>query len=263
MTALKSVLMTMKPQIEMAIPKHLDPDRMLRIAMTAISTNPRLAQCSPESFLGALMSATQLGLEPNTPTGQAYLIPYRNNKKGCYECQYQTGYKGLLDLAYRSKEFKTIYAKSVDEADEFSYSFGLNPDLIHKPASKKTGKAIAFYAVYQTVNGGYNFEVMTRDEIIAHGKQYSKSYSSGPWQSNFDEMAKKTVLKKLLKTAPMSTDLRNAHSIDEGVIRVNTSNIDAGIPLLAGAETEFNDEGTEVQAQKEEAREKIKDLIDG
>jgi recombination protein RecT len=156
--------------------------------------------------MGALMNAAQLGLEPNTPLGQAYLIPFKN--KGTMEVQFQLGYKGLIDLAYRSGEFANIYAKEVYENDVFEYEFGLEPNLVHKPATKDRGEVIAYYAVFKLVNGGFGFEVMSKDDIIAHAKKYSQSYNSkySPWTNNFDEMAKKTVLKKVLKYAPIKVE---------------------------------------------------------
>ncbi len=146
------------------------------------------------------MNSAQLGLEPNTPLGQAYLIPYGN------KVQFQIGYKGLIDLAHRSGEFKTVYAKEVYENDEFHFEFGLDPKLEHIPATKDRGDVIFYYAVYRLVNGGFGFEVMSVEDVKKHGEKYSKTYKNGPWQTNFDEMAKKTLIKKVLKYAPIKTD---------------------------------------------------------
>lgn len=157
------------------------------------------------------MNAAQLGLEPNTPLGQAYLIPYGN------QCQFQIGYKGLLDLAYRSGEVKMIDAQTVYENDEFEYELGLDPKLKHVPAMKDRGNPIYFYAVVKLVNGGYNFQVMSIDDVKAHGKKYSKTFNNGPWQTNFEEMAKKTVLKKALKYAPLKTEFVRQVSEDESI----------------------------------------------
>lgn len=203
-------IQALQPQIKKALPSVITPERFTRIALTALQTTPKLANTDPASFLGALMQAAQLGLEPNTPLGQAYLIPYGSNT------QFQIGYKGMIELAHRSGQFKTIYAKEVYEKDEFSYEFGLEPKLRHVPyAGMERGAATYYYAVYTLVNGGFGFEVMGRNEIEAFAKRYSKSYSSGPWQTDFDEMAKKTVLKKLLKYAPISTEFQRGVSSDE------------------------------------------------
>ena len=123
----------MEGEIAKALPSVITPERFTRITLSALSANKQLAQTTPQSFLGAMMTAAQLGMEPNTPLGQAYLIPYKNH--GTLECQFQLGYKGLIDLAYRSGEVNIIQAQVVYENDEFEYSFGLEPKLTHRPAS--------------------------------------------------------------------------------------------------------------------------------
>lgn len=196
----------MSGEIAKALPSVITPERFTRMVLSAISTNPKLAECSPQSFLGAMMTAAQLGVEPNTALGQAYIIPYFNGKQKCMEAQFQLGYKGLIDLAYRSGEVSIIQAQVVYEHDDFEYELGLDPKLKHKPATKDRGNAIAYYAIFKTKDGGYGFEVMSIDDVTAHAKKYSKAYASSPWQTNFDEMAKKTVLKKVLKYAPLKSD---------------------------------------------------------
>lgn len=203
---LKALVVSMEGQIKKALPTVLSPERFTRMVMTALSTNPQLQMCTPESFLGAMMQAAQLGVEPNTPLGQAYLIPYRNKNR--LECQFQLGYKGLLDLAYRSGEVSIVDAQAVHENDYFEYEYGLDPKLKFKPALKDRGPVIAYYAMFKTKSGGYNFLVMSKEDVIAHKDQYSKAAGSGysPWSTNFDSMAKKTVLKQALKYAPLKSD---------------------------------------------------------
>lgn len=209
----------MEPQIKKALPSVITVERFSRMVLTAISTNPKLAECTPQSFCGAMMQAAQLGLEPNTPLGQAYLIPYRN--KGVDECQFQIGYKGLIDLAHRSGEFKMIYAKEVYEHDEFTYSFGLEPTLEHHPyTGEDRGEITHYYAVYTLINGGFGFEVMSKQEVEAFARKYSQAYVKGytsPWKTNFDEMAKKTVIKKVLKYAPIKTEFVRQVQQDETI----------------------------------------------
>ena len=207
----------MEGEIKKALPSVMTPERFTRITLSALSTTPQLNECTPASFLGAMMTAAQLGLEPNTPLGQAYLLPFRNNRKGCVECQFQLGYKGLIDLAYRSGAVSTIQAHVVYENDEFEYQLGLDPTIRHKPAMTNRGAAIAYYAVFRTKDGGFGFEVMSRQNVEAHARKYSKAYNNGPWRTNFDEMAKKTVLKRALKYAPLSTDFVRGLSTDETV----------------------------------------------
>lgn len=216
-TSLKGLIKTMEPEIKKALPSVITPERFTRMVFTALSSTPKLQQCTPQSFLGAMMQAAQLGLEPNTPIGQAYLIPYKN--KGIQECQFQLGYKGLIDLAYRSGEIKDIQAHEVYENDAFEYEFGLEPKLKHIPAAHDRGEIVMYYAVFHMVNGGYGFEVMSKEDIINHAKKTSQSYDSSysPWAKYFDEMAKKTVIKKCLKYAPIKTDFVRALSSDETI----------------------------------------------
>ena len=207
----------MAPAIKAALPAVMTPERFTRITLSALSTSPKLQGCTPPSFLGAMMTAAQLGVEPNTPLGQAYLIPYWSKKAGAYECQFQIGYKGLIDLAYRSEGVSTIMAQVVYENDEFSYSFGLEPTLKHVPAMKDRGNAVYVYGMFKTKDGGYGYEVMSIDDVRNHAKKFSQSYGSGPWQTNFEEMAKKTVLKRVLKYAPLKTEFLRAVAQDEMV----------------------------------------------
>lgn len=205
----------MKGEIAKALPSVLTPERFTRIVLSALSTNPKLAETTPQSFLGAMMTAAQLGMEPNTPLGQAYLLPFKNH--GVLECQFQLGYKGLIDLAYRSGQVSTIQAHTVYANDTFDFSFGLEPSLKHIPAKADRGEPVWFYAIFKTKDGGFGFEVMSVEDARTHAKRYSKSFNSGPWQTNFEEMAKKTVLKKALKYAPLKSDFTRQLSADESV----------------------------------------------
>lgn len=216
-TSLKGLIRAMEPQIKNALPTVMTPERFTRIVLTALSSNPKLGQCTPNSFLGAMMQAAQLGVEPNTPLGQAYLIPYRN--KGTLECQFQLGYKGLIDLAYRSGAVQSIQAHEVHENDEFEYSYGLDGTIRHKPALKDRGPVIAYYGVWKTKDGGYGYEVMSVNDVISVRDQYSKAADSkfSPWATNFDALAKKTVLKRALKYAPLKTEFARALSQDNTI----------------------------------------------
>ena len=166
------------------------------------------------SFLAALMNAAQLGLEPNTSLGQAYLIPYKN--KGVLECQFQIGYKGMIDLVYRNEMVQTIQAHCVYRNDDFEYELGLEPKLYHKPAFQDRGELIAVYAMFRLQNGGCGFEVMSKADIDSYARRYSKGIDSSysPWKSNYEEMTKKTVIKRVLKYAPLKTDFVRAMNVD-------------------------------------------------
>ena len=213
--AMGDLLKRMHTQIEKALPSVITPERFTRIALTAYSRNEKLQECTPESFLGSMMQAAQLGVEPNTPLGQAYLIPYRN--KGVMEVQFQLGYRGMIDLAYRSGEVQNIQAHEVYENDTFEYELGLEPKLRHIPALKDRGNVILYYAVFKLTNGGVGFEVMSKEDVEAFAKKKSKTYGTGPWQSDFDAMAKKTLVKRLLKFAPLKSDFVRAVATDETI----------------------------------------------
>lgn len=238
---MKDWIVAMKPQIEAALPSVITAERFTRMTLTALSTTPQLANCTPESFMGAMMQAAQLGLEPNTPLAQAYLIPYRN--KGELECQFQMGYKGLIDLAHRSGEFKNIEARVVYENDDFEYEYGLEPKLYHKPAMKNRGEVVCYYAVYNLVNGGFGFEVMSKEDVEKHAKTYSQAYNSGysPWTKNFDEMAKKTLIKRALKYAPIKTEFAREVAADNTI----KTELSEDMSLVAD-ETIYETEGYEV-----------------
>jgi len=241
----------MEPEIKKALPSVITPERFTRMVLSAISGNPQLGACSPKSFLGAMMCAAQLGVEPNTPLGQAYLIPYKN--KGELECQFQLGYKGLIDLAYRSGEVEIVQAQIVYANDEFKCEFGLDPKLVHVPADGERGEAVKVYAVFKTKNGGYGFDVMSMEDVRAHAKKYSKAYASGfsPWSSNFEEMAKKTVLKRVLKYAPLKSDFVRGAAVDETI----KTEISEDMYATPSEEIEYTVADVEIDEQTGEVKE--------
>ena len=215
--SIADLIRMLEPEIKKALPSVITPERFTRMALSALNTTPKLMECSQMSFLAALMSAAQLGLEPNTSLGQAYLIPFIN--KGKLECQFQIGFKGMIDLVYRNSQVQTIQAQCVYENDYFEYELGLNSKLIHRPALKERGNLVLVYALFKLSNGGYGFEVMSKTDLDAHAERYSKGYSSSysPWKTNYEEMAKKTVIKKVLKYAPLKTEFVRAMVVDETI----------------------------------------------
>lgn len=243
-------------QFKRALPKVMDAERFTRIALTAVQQNPDLGNCTPASLLGALLTSAQLGLEVNTPLGQAYIIPYYNSRTRRKEAQFQPGYRGLITLAYRSGEFQSIDAQVVRENDEFEYELGLNPKLRHIPATSNRGDIVRVYAVYRLKSGGFGFCVMSTEDINKHRDKYSKAGSSSPWQSNWEAMAKKTCLKQALKYAPISSDLVRDMSNDEVTLNYNEAfehPDDAVIPDMNSAyadEPEVTDVEPEVVENK-------------
>jgi len=189
-----------KKQLALAVPKHLNADRMARIAATEVRKNKALLNTEPTSFLGSVMQAAQLGLEPGSALGQAYLVPYGN------QCQLIIGYKGMIDLARRSGQVISLNAYAVREGDDFNFQLGLKPDIHHVPSleADRIKKPITYvYAVATLKGGGYQFEVMSRAEIEA---VKAKAKSKNIWNSYPEEMAKKTVIRRLFKYLPVSIE---------------------------------------------------------
>lgn len=235
--SINDLILSMKSQIEMALPKHITADRITRIALSAVRNNPKLAECDAISLLAALMQSAQLGLEPNTPLGQAYMIPYGG------KVQFQIGYKGILDLAYRSNEYQMIYAMEVYQNDDFDYNYGLSPDIKHKPADIPEGEPIYYYAVFKLKNGGSDFRVWSREKVGKHAHKYSQAVQKGwtsPWKTDFDAMAKKTVLIDLLKYAPKSIELAKQINTDATVKTEISRDMSEVVPLNIFEEMEHN-----------------------
>lgn len=205
------------------VPKHVTPERMARVGLQAISRTPDLMKCTPESVVGAIMNCATLGLEPNL-IGHAYLVPFFNGKSSRWEAQFVIGYKGLLDLVRRTGDVSRVYAYEVQENDEFEYELGVNATLKHKPAMTDRGQVIGYYAVYHLKDGGYGFFYLSKDEAMEHALKFSKSQKDkrlfGPWADHFDEMAKKTALRAMMKYMPISVEAYEGISRDEAVIKV-------------------------------------------
>ncbi len=223
---LGSFLATQKKQIEAALPKHLTADRMLRIVMTELRKIPQLKECTPQSIIGSVIQCSQLGLEPGGSLGHAYLIPYDVNKntgtkqrpiwKKEKECQFQLGYRGMIELARRSGKIRSISAHVVYSNDLFEFEYGLTEKLRHVPAKGHRGEFECAYAIAMIDGGGHQFEVMQKHEIDSI-KSRSKSANSAytPWATDYDEMARKTVVRRLFKYLPVSIEIRDAISLDD------------------------------------------------
>jgi len=213
-----SVFNNNKAMLQAALPKHLTADRMIRLMQTCFRTTPKLLECDKTSVVLSIVQAAQLGLEPGTPLGQAYLIPRK--LKGVLTCTMMPGYRGLLDLARRSGKIKSVEARVVREGDEFRYAFGLTPVLEHRPLVDGTPGAMLYaYAVIHLKDGGVQFDVMTRadiERIKEIVKKQNGGTLDGPWTSHEEEMWKKTVLKRALKLAPASIEFANAAAVDDG-----------------------------------------------
>lgn len=243
-------LKKMGPEIEKALPKHMDADRMARIALTTIRTNPKLLECSVPSLLGAVMQAAQLGLEPGL-IGHCYLVPFKNGKTGQTDVQFIIGYKGMIDLARRSGNIESIYAHAVYSNDTFEYEYGLHPKLVHKPAMTERGEFIGAYAVAHFKDGGYQFEFMPKEEIEKRRKR-SKAANAGPWVTDYEEMAKKTVIRHMWKYLPISIEIQQQAAQDEVVRKDVTAEPEPVEYIEAEAfEVPMESEASEASQQEE------------
>ena len=199
-----------KEQVARALPKHMTPDRFIRVAATAIMRVPKLAECDQASFAKAMLDLSSLGLEPDGR--RAHLIPFMNNKRGCYEVQMIVDYKGLVELVMRSDDIAKIHADIVCDNDVFEYDMGRI--TAHKINYKKPrGAVMCAYAMAEFKNGAIKTEVMSIEEIESVRKR-SKAGHSGPWVTDWNEMAKKTVFRRLSKWLPMSSEYHDALSAD-------------------------------------------------
>jgi recombination protein RecT len=202
----------MRPEIARAIPKGMDPDRLVRIALTIVRKTPELATCSPQSILGALMTCSQLGLEPG-PLDLVHLIPRSN------ECTLLIGYRGYIELAYRSGLVARISAEAVYENDFFVHRKGLTPVLEHSwDTSQPRGKLVAAWCAHELTTGGADF-VVIGSEDAARAKQSAQGTSrqSSPWNTDVAAMWRKTAIRRDLQTAPKSPELARALAIDGAV----------------------------------------------
>lgn len=210
-----SLLKQHQAEIARALPRHLNPDRLCRIALTEFRKNPKLGECDPRSVFAAVIMASQLGLEPGL-LGQCYLIPYKT------ECQLIPGYQGILDLVRRSGKIRRIEAQVVYEHDHFCYRTGLTVTLEHEPAlDRDRGEPRLAYAVAEFSDGGHHVEIMTRSQIEAirdrsSNVQRAKNWNKKtPWDTDTDEMWRKTALRRLCKFLPKSVELATALALDE------------------------------------------------
>lgn len=236
-----------KDSIKAVLPQHMTPDRMLKIALRALRTTPKLMNCTINSLFGAVVTCAQLGLEPNTPQGHIYLIPFENRKKQTYEVQVIVGYKGLIDLARRSGEIVSISSHAVFDGDPFDVMFGTDESVTHRPKLQgDRGHIVGFYAVAKLVGGGTQFEFMSTSDVnkIRDGSQGYKTAirfnkQDTPWISSYEQMGRKTVIRRLCNYLPMSIELANAVALEGRAEKNESQSLDQ---VLAGDYSLVSDE---------------------
>lgn len=229
---LEKMLAVRQPQIRSMLPKHLNPERVLRIAHTTITRTPQLLECTPMSLINGVVEASMLGLEVDGVLGQAYLVPFKNKHTGKKEATFIPGYKGLIALHRRSGEITSYEVRSVHEGDEFRWEMGLHPVLVHRPTGEDRGwaKLSHVYAIATYRTGEKQFDVMTRDEVVTI-KRRSRAKDSGPWVTDPVEMAKKCVVRRLAKILPVSVEAQRLAMREELVERGIYDGSDAPIDL--------------------------------
>jgi recombination protein RecT len=205
---LVSMAKSLEKDIQAALPKHVTPERFLRVFQTAISSTPALLDCEPTSVIGSMVMASQLGLELNTPLGAAYLLPFKG------KATLIVGYRGMIDLAMRSGRVKSIYAYEVHANDKFRYRLGSDPKIDHVPCDGDRGEFKGAYAVVVFKDGGSQFHFMTKAQVDKV-RDASPGKNSGPWRDHYVEMAKKSCIRRLFKYLPVSIEIQKAVVFDE------------------------------------------------
>lgn len=215
-----------RDQMIKALPSYLPVDRIMGIAVTAMTKNPKLLQCTQVSVISSILTCCQLGLLMDGILGEAFLVPFKNNQRNTLECQVIIGYKGFNSLAHRSgmvssTQYCAVYAANEEDGDEFDYDLGLNEKLVHKRSGLSDVSRIThFYAIVRYLNGGRSFHVMNRAEVDrvrdnSPNYKFAIKKQNTFWYKWYAQMGMKTVLLALLKLTPLSTELSQAIAIDE------------------------------------------------
>ena len=253
--------------IQKVIAEHVTAERLVKVAITAVLKNPALLECSHESMALALMEVGSLGLEPTGVLGQAYLVPYYNKNTSQKEVQLQVGYRGMAELVYRGGKVYDIDPQVVHEGDDFEYSLGLQPVLRHVPSGGE-GMLTHAYAIARYTIGESKFVVLPREEVLKI-KASSKG-RGGPWVDWEEEMWKKSAVRRICKTLPMSTALERAIAKDDAVATgtVEDAEVVSSEPLPSKSErmaeeldTPDDEKDLDKPPTRGEAR-KLKELLD-
>lgn len=221
--SLAALLKSLQGELARAVPKHMTADRMARVVLTALRTVPDLAKCTRESFAGCIMQLSQLGLEPNTPLGHAYLIPRYNSKRQVTECTMIIGYQGYLDLGRRAGV--NAFAYVVRKGDEFRFTLGLKPELYHVPSSEATRESQPIthvYAVARTREFADSpiFVVLSKAQVDARkARSATAGKSFSPWASDEEAMTLKTAVRALWRWMPKSIEASVAEAVDDAADR--------------------------------------------
>lgn len=224
---IQNMLNLTEKQFSLALADTIDTGKFMRVAFNEIRRNPDLQKVSWPSLAGALMASAQLGLEPGGPLGHTYLIPYKD------ECTLIIGYKGMEQLAYRSGLVSSITARVVREGDTFDFEFGSNEYIRHLPSAGVGGEVTHAYAIARLVTGGQVMVVLFKEDIERRRLRSAAQKAdrpSGPWSTDYDEMARKSAVRALFRDLPASTETQRALGYDEHTGRELKEQIDLGEP---------------------------------
>jgi recombination protein RecT len=254
---------SMQAEIARALPRHVPADRMARIVLTALRTNPRLQECSPESFLGCVLQASQLGLEPNTPLQHCYLIPRKKKFKDGnawrekMECTLLIGYQGQIELALRSGKVSSIYACAVREGDIFEHEKGLNPKLKHVPSvdPDREERPLAYvYTIARMTTGDPIWDVLSIAQIEARRKR-SASRDEGPWFTDYEAMCLKTGVRSLFRWVPKSSEIARIEAMEvaadlgKGQLQTLDPGVTEALSRIGIAPIEHDEDGVVTDAE--------------
>jgi recombination protein RecT len=239
--------------------KYLTPERVAKIVMASVSRNPILLQCTQSSIIKSVAELVSIGLEPGGPLQQAYLVPRKNKKLNyAWECHPLPSYRGLITLLRRSGEFASVSANAVYDKDTFDIDLAAE-QITHKPMMKgPRGDIVAVYAIARFAGGGMHMDFMTVADVD-RVRERSPSKDGGPWVTDYDEMARKTVTRRASKYWPMSTeDLSKLQTIeardadDDDAVSLEIFDADELPDVIDGGELGEHGAG-ETQPQKQEA----------
>lgn len=285
------LLQQKRGEIAKMLPSHLNAERLLKVAQIAATTTPALARCDVPSLIGAIGQCAQMGLEPNTVLGHAYLVPFNTKRKDAdggerwvNSVQVIVGYKGLIDLARRSGQIVSIAAHEVCANDQFDLIYGIDEKLEHRPNLDDRGEVIGFYAVAKLKDGGHAFEFMSRRQVeqirdASQGWRQAVKYkkeADHPWMAHFVEMGRKTVIRRLAKYLPLSIEFQTAVALDEAAAHGRDQQLDTTIDgeflqvpdsaasdgVASGSPATDGDDDTPLQMTRESVAEAIRTAAD-
>lgn len=201
-------------------------DRFIASIVSAVQANSDLQECTNPSILSAALLGESLKLSPSPQLGQYYMVPFKNNKKGCKEAQFQLGYKGYIQLAIRSGQYKKLNVLAIKEGELVRFdplNEEIEVNLIDDEEAREEAKTIGYYTMFEYTNGFRKAMYWSKKKMEAHALKYSKGYAAKKgytfWEKDFDGMAYKTMLRQLIsKWGIMSIDMQNAMESDMAVI---------------------------------------------